>query len=87
MFYWWQPSIIKRKLIHDLLFNLGNTLIKLIKVWFDNNGIVIYLNKSNFLKFNIYNNSTKNYPLFFHNDNCKQISDCDSAEIKKNYKL
>lgn len=66
---------MKRK-INELLFNLGNTSIKLIKEWFDNNGISIYLNKCNFLKFNIYNNkinSTKNYKLFFHNANCSDV--------------
>lgn len=47
----------------------------MIKLWFDNNLRALNLNKSNFLKLNIYkNNDFKNYKLFIHNESCKQIS-------------
>lgn len=47
------PLLLKAK-SNELLFKLANTSIKLIKTWFDNNYILINLNKSNFLKCNIY---------------------------------
>lgn len=51
--------------------------------------MAVNLNKSNFIKFYIYNNkinSIKNYKLFFHKNNCKEILDCDCAEIKELFK-
>jgi len=73
-------ALIKEK-SGELLFNLGNTSVNN-----DNNGMAINLNKTNFIKFSIYKNkinSIKNYKLFFHKTNCKQIFVCDCDEIKE----
>lgn len=49
--------------------------------------MAIYVNKTNYQKFNIYNNNIKNYKLSVHNNNCKQISNCNCIEVKKLTKI